>query len=78
MNGRNSEGDRSQARDERRQAAPAGHNYQVAPNRNPPRPSQSQPAQPAVAPPSLSLEDQPKTYREYKEWKARRAQLGLK
>ena len=74
MDGRRPEGERSQARDERRQAAPPGHNYQLPPNRNPSRPPQAPPAQPAVAPPS---DEVPKTYREYKEWKARRAQLGL-
>ena len=72
IEGRQLQGDRSHARVERRDAAPAGNNHQLAANRNTSRPSQAQPAQPAVT------DGAPKTYKEYKEWKARQALLGLK
>ena len=67
VEGRNSQGDRSQARE-----APAGHNNHLAANRNPSRPSPAPPAQVPVG------DGAPKTYKEYKEWKARQALLALK
>ena len=74
IEGRQLQGDRSHARVERQETAPApaSHNHQLAANRNSSRPSQAQPAQSAVD------DGTPKTYKEYKEMKARRALLGLK